>query len=49
MLEKIILIKLVFELKVVGKGYLSQYLSQLVMMLMNSEGQLLKWFYAKGK
>jgi hypothetical protein len=24
-------------------------LSQLVMMLMNSEGQLLKWFYAKGK
>ena len=29
-------------IKVLTKGHKSQYLSQLVMMLMNSEGQLLK-------
>lgn len=30
-------------IKVVTKGHISQYLSQLIMMLINSEGQLLKW------
>ena len=34
-------------IKVHTKGHKSQYLSQLVMMLMNSEGRLLKWLFTE--